>query len=144
MDRNLSSPKLTAKGDKPLIAITVGDVAGVGPELAIRCARLPRVTSRCHPILYGPRAVLSQIADVCGEDLRSVTVRDIGSIPPAGVQPGRFDASTGRASFEAVDQAVTDAAAARYTVLDATVTAPADGKLRRLVQLTAALRGRAG
>ncbi len=94
---------------KPHIAITVGDVAGVGPELAIHCARLPQVTARCQPILYGPSAVLERIAAICNTDLSSLALRDVGSLDAGDVQPGRFSAATGRASYAAFDQAITDA-----------------------------------
>jgi len=39
---------------KPRIAITVGDPAGIGPEIAAKAARDPRVLDVCDPILYGP------------------------------------------------------------------------------------------
>ncbi len=39
---------------KPRIAITVGDPAGIGPEIAARAAADPRVTAVCEPLLYGP------------------------------------------------------------------------------------------
>ena len=39
---------------KPRIAITVGDPAGIGPEIAARAAADPRVLAACEPVLYGP------------------------------------------------------------------------------------------
>ncbi len=41
---------------KPRIAITVGDPAGIGPEIAARAAADPRVRDVCEPIVYGPPA----------------------------------------------------------------------------------------
>jgi 4-hydroxythreonine-4-phosphate dehydrogenase len=90
----------------PRIAISVGDVAGVGPELAIRCANLPEVTQRCQPILYGPRDCLTRIANIVELPAPSF-IRDIGQVD--SVRPGEFSAATGKASFEAFDAAISDA-----------------------------------
>ena len=38
----------------PRIGITVGDPAGIGPEIAVKAAADPRVREACEPILYGP------------------------------------------------------------------------------------------
>jgi hypothetical protein len=39
---------------KPRIAITVGDPAGIGPEIAAKAAAEGRVLAVCEPVLYGP------------------------------------------------------------------------------------------
>jgi 4-hydroxythreonine-4-phosphate dehydrogenase len=39
---------------KPRIGITVGDPAGIGPEIARKAAADPRVRDACEPVLYGP------------------------------------------------------------------------------------------
>src|SRR3989442_10293032 len=39
---------------QPRIAITVGDPAGIGPEIAAKAAADPRVRAECDPIVYGP------------------------------------------------------------------------------------------
>ena len=41
---------------KPRVAITVGDPAGIGPEVAARAAADPRVLAACDPLSYGPPA----------------------------------------------------------------------------------------
>ena len=38
----------------PVIAITVGDPGGIGPEIARKAAASPRVTACCKPVVYGP------------------------------------------------------------------------------------------
>ena len=38
----------------PVVAITVGDPSGIGPEIAVKASRDPRVTAVCRPVLYGP------------------------------------------------------------------------------------------
>jgi len=40
--------------DRPLIALTVGDPAGIGPEVALAARRDPVVRSRMRLLLLGP------------------------------------------------------------------------------------------
>jgi len=44
----MSTPKR-----KPRIGITLGDVAGIGPEVAVKACVNPRVEEICTPILIG-------------------------------------------------------------------------------------------
>ena len=39
---------------KPIVAITAGDPAGIGPEIARKAADDPRVRAVCEPVIYGP------------------------------------------------------------------------------------------
>lgn len=104
------SPVSPLQRPLPKIAISVGDVAGVGPELAIACAGLPEILGRCVPILYGPQNVLVGVADQLGLTL-ATPVKDVGPIALDDFSPGKFSAATGRASFDAFDTAVADAIA---------------------------------
>ena len=72
---------------KPRIAITVGDPAGIGPEIALKAAADPAVTSVCEPLLYGPS-----------------TPDDIERFAP-----GQVTRQAGRAAFDAIVRAVNDA-----------------------------------
>jgi 4-hydroxythreonine-4-phosphate dehydrogenase len=99
---NIANPENSVR---PRIAITVGEVAGVGPELALRCASLPAVTGRCQPILVGPVAVLRTIADRLNLSLPRQII-DVGALDPQRVKPGHFDRETGLASFQAVVRAI--------------------------------------
>jgi 4-hydroxythreonine-4-phosphate dehydrogenase len=104
----------------PRIAITVGDASGVGTELAIRCAGMSAVTDRCIPILYGSKAVITKIADTVGL-VYDGQIRAVGAIDAASVKPSVFSAETGQASYDAVDQAITDAVDQRVAAI---VTGP--------------------
>jgi 4-hydroxythreonine-4-phosphate dehydrogenase len=92
---------------KPRIAITVGDPAGIGPEVAARASGDPRVLSTCEPVLYGPT----------GADTFS---------------PGRVSAEAGRAAYDVVVRAVE--AAMKHEV-DAIATAPVNKEAFRLAGL---------
>ncbi|HET9193169.1 MAG TPA: 4-hydroxythreonine-4-phosphate dehydrogenase PdxA [Vicinamibacterales bacterium] len=69
---------------KPRIAITIGDPAGIGPEIAAKAAADARVLSVCEPVIYGPRSV-------------------------QGFPPGVLSADAGRAAYDAIREAVRDA-----------------------------------
>jgi 4-hydroxythreonine-4-phosphate dehydrogenase len=69
---------------KPRIAITAGDPAGIGPEIARKAADDPRVRDVCEPVIYGPPAA-QQFA------------------------PGIVSADTGRAAYDVLCAAVRDA-----------------------------------
>jgi 4-hydroxythreonine-4-phosphate dehydrogenase len=84
---------------KPAIAITVGDPAGIGPEIAVKAAADPRVLDVCTPILYGPH--------------------DPAAL--AAFPAGQLSVDAGRAAYEAIAHAVEDARLGR---VDAIATAP--------------------
>ena len=81
---------------KPRIAITVGDPAGIGPEIASKAESDPRVQEVCEPVLYGPG-------------------------PDVAFQPGVLSAGAGLAAYEAICHAVRDAQAG---TVDGVATAP--------------------
>jgi 4-hydroxythreonine-4-phosphate dehydrogenase len=83
----------------PRVGITVGDPAGIGPEIARKAARDDRVRAVCEPILYGPHR---------DEEI-------------AAFERGMVSAKAGRAAYDAIVQAVEDAQAGR---LEAIATAP--------------------
>ncbi|PAY20087.1 4-hydroxythreonine-4-phosphate dehydrogenase PdxA [Rhodopirellula sp. SM50] len=127
---------VSAARDKPRLAITVGDAAGVGPELALACAAETSVRSRCLPILVGPAAILGKLAAMRGLELPPQTtieqlagagpsppsgLVDCGDVPPESFVPGKFSRETGRASFSAVDLAIAETLAGHF---DAIVTGP--------------------
>ena len=83
----------------PLVGITAGDPAGIGPEIARKAAADPRVAAACRTRIYGPS-----------------TPQELARFPP-----GRLSAEAGRAAYDAIVAAVDDARAWR---IDAIATAP--------------------
>jgi 4-hydroxythreonine-4-phosphate dehydrogenase len=80
----------------PRIAITAGDPAGIGPEIAQKAASDPRVTAVCEPVVFAP--------------------------PDSGAfRPGEPSAAAGRAAYEAIVRAVE---AARAGEVAGIATAP--------------------
>ena len=85
--------------ERPRIGVTVGDPAGIGPEIARKAAADASLSSACDLVLYGPSSDL----DV------------------ARYARGRVSAEAGRAAYDAVVAATADAQAGR---IDAIATAP--------------------
>lgn len=84
---------------RPRVGVTVGDPAGIGPEIARKAAADARVSSICDIVLYGPSS----------DD-------ELGRF-----QRGRVSADAGRAAYDAIVAATSDARAGR---IDAIATAP--------------------
>ena len=122
---------------KPRLAVTIGDPAGVGPELALRCASDLKILDLCVPVLLGNHSILRRIgkllqlpvaADVMSHDrwirshkaIDSPTIIDIDSTV-ADVTAGRVDARSGAASYAYVSAAIEMALAGH---VDGIVTGP--------------------
>lgn len=118
----------SGKKMKPRIGITVGEATGVGPELALQCAALPEVMQRCRPVLYGNETVVARIAATVGRDVPESVV-SVGSLAVDTIEPGKFTASTGLASYRAVSSAIDDALSKK---IDGIVTGPIQKEAWRL------------
>ena len=106
---------------RPTIAITMGDPAGVGPELCLRLLRDPRVLAACVPLVVGDLAHLNRIARHLGwTEPDAALVHDLKNVPP-DVEPGKVSAECGRAAYESVTFAIDEALAGR---VDAIATGP--------------------
>lgn len=68
----------------PLIAITMGDPCGCGPEIIVKALQFPDIFNVCSPFVIGDRAALERALVVCGSDL---TVRPITSLDDASATP---------------------------------------------------------
>jgi len=45
---------------KPVVAVTMGDPAGVGPEIILKALARPEIKKTCHPLILGDWAVLQR------------------------------------------------------------------------------------
>lgn len=78
------------------VGITVGDPAGIGPEIAHKAATDGRVTAACEPVIFAAN-------------------------PESAIRIGEVSAEAGRTAYETIVRAV---AAARAGEVDAIATAP--------------------
>ncbi|MDC8759487.1 4-hydroxythreonine-4-phosphate dehydrogenase PdxA [Janthinobacterium fluminis] len=122
---------------RPVIAVTVGEPAGIGPEIALRAAWALRQRVNC--VLLGDAAFLALTASLIDPAMQlaalSLQALRHGGLPHFGpgrlavvdvplaahVVPGVLDKENGRAVLATLDAAVEGVAAGRF---DAIVTAP--------------------
>jgi 4-hydroxythreonine-4-phosphate dehydrogenase len=97
----IPNPKMTL----PRIAITTGDPAGIGPEIAAKAAGDPRVRAACVPVVYGTETAFAL---------------------------GELSGAAGQAAYETIVRAVRDAEAGR---VQAIATAPINKKALALAGL---------
>ncbi len=100
---------------KPILAFTLGDPGGIGPEILVDCLKNPKVRKSCFPLAIGSREVLQR----SGWREGCCPVLDPGF--PAGRIRRCPNAEAGRSSFEAVRLA---ASLARRGLIHGLVTAP--------------------
>lgn len=76
---------MTSDGERPIIAITIGDPAGIGPEVTAGALAHGRLDEVARPLVLGDAGVLRQAARFMGVELELETVRSPGE---AGFRPG--------------------------------------------------------
>ncbi len=130
--------QLVVAGQLPPLAITMGDPAGIGPELCLRVVQEPSVLSHCLPVIVGDSEVLLRVARSCDLSVpeRIVTlgewnsrlvegntpmILDCQTIDAGLVRPGEIQASCGRAAFEYIQVAIEKTVAGKFAAL---VTGP--------------------
>lgn len=62
--------------DRPTIAITMGDAAGIGPELIVKLLSGEEAHRICQPLVVGDLAVMETIGRVLGSDLQFRCISD--------------------------------------------------------------------
>lgn len=80
-------PKRSRK-DLPVIAITMGDPCGVGPEIIVKAFDSPRFRSGCTPVVVGEKAPLERAINLLGSRHTLVSIHDgTGWIPDVIFRP---------------------------------------------------------
>jgi 4-hydroxythreonine-4-phosphate dehydrogenase len=104
----------------PTIAITMGDAAGIGPEIIMKSLAGPQVHAFCRPLVVGDAARLRQAGDIVGsrlpvDSLREPAQATFGAgrvacidlpLVPADLPFGRTSAVAGEAAFRFIERAV--------------------------------------
>ena len=103
-----------------IVGITMGDPAGIGPEIALRTVVDPRVQRACIPVIIGDVGTLERVRAVCRVRRRiravgspgeargkgAVEVLDLKNVDPAACPVGVVSAAAGRAAVEYVLKSV--------------------------------------
>jgi 4-hydroxythreonine-4-phosphate dehydrogenase len=116
----------------------MGDPAGVGPELCARLLVDEKVSEVCHPVVFGDKSTLLNVADrldlvrpepnhiieasqLAAHKIAGPTFAHVGKFDVTLMEPGRVNEETGAASFEFIESAI---AAALAGHVDAVATGP--------------------
>ena len=125
-----------APASRPIIGISMGDPAGIGPEIIVKALGRQRVHELCRPLVIGDAGVIRNAAKLLKspQRVRAVTklseaafdrgaidVFDLKNVDAKRLELGKVSAMAGNAAFEGVRQMI-ELAMARE--IDATVTAP--------------------
>lgn len=128
------------KDDKPIVGITMGDPASIGPEIAVKALLNPDIYEICNPILVGDagvfrdistrlqlNAVFNSVTSVAEAvfQLGTIDVYDLATVDLANLQFGEISAMAGEAAFASVKTVIDLALADK---IDATVTGPINKK----------------
>ena len=121
---------------KPIIAITAGDINGVGYEIILKSLINPHICEICRPIVYGNAKIARQHAKTLNEELHNIQWNIIES--PKQAKDGRLNMITcygddtpmnmgvstpeaGQAALKSLQRATADL---QQGLVDALVTAP--------------------
>lgn len=129
--------------DKPRVGITLGDLAGIGPEIVLKAVADAEVRSICSPVIIGPAFELLRQAHALSlsadfpsyiEERSSLTSFDQPLILDTdnlseNVQWGALSAASGRAAIAAIEGCVRLCLAGK---LDAMTTAPVNKESLKL------------
>lgn len=129
---------------RPIIGITLGDPAGVGPEIVLGALESEEVYQRCVPVVIGHAGLLRRCAEAVGKSIPVVTVSsptaakgEYGTIETVHVEtpgmqdiePGKLSAYAGQAANAFVKRACELGLAGE---IDAVATTPINKEALRL------------
>lgn len=127
------------KTAKPTIGITIGDIAGIGPEIVIKALSDKKSFENFHPVLIGDAAAIFKTAEILNLDFNATIVGKDDNLPQNAEHPticdlnnlnenfvfGVESGATGRASAENIEASVK---LWREGKIDAVATAPISKK----------------
>lgn len=120
---------------KPVIGITLGDAAGVGPEIIAKALAEQEVYDICRPVVIGDLGIMKRAVAIAGQDLTCRAIDDVltggqefGQIDvidlrnlPADLPFAQVDPRAGKAAYTYVETAVNLALAGKIAAI---ATAP--------------------
>jgi 4-hydroxythreonine-4-phosphate dehydrogenase len=106
---------------RPIIGITMGDAAGIGPEIVLKALSKHEIHKICRPVVIGDAKVLDRTQEVAGTSLEIRSIRhvdnslficgvvdvfDLSNIVSKKLKMGKPQAMAGRASYEYIIKAI--------------------------------------
>jgi len=121
---------------KPILAITMGDPAGIGPEIIVKALNVKETYEKCRPLVTGDAAVMQWAVNQMGTtqkinvihnvneakfEFGTIDVYDLECVDMTTFEPGKVAPQCGHAAFVSIIKAIELAMA---NEVDGTVTAP--------------------
>ncbi len=106
---------------RPILGVTMGDPAGVGPEIIARALAEPAVIASSRPVVIGSAAIMKEALGLVGSPLALHVVRgiadsrweaqtleclDLGNVEAATLPRGEVSAAAGRAAYDYIERAI--------------------------------------
>ena len=125
---------------KPILAITMGDPAGIGPEIAVKAFSVKEIYTKCSPLLVGNCEIIKQILKITKYDLKirsinqvseakfefgTIDIYELPVINPSEIKYGEISKVAGDIAFRSVVKAIE---LANSGEVDGTVTCPINKK----------------
>ncbi|MDD5679676.1 MAG: 4-hydroxythreonine-4-phosphate dehydrogenase PdxA [Candidatus Omnitrophica bacterium] len=118
----------TSLSSKPSLVLTMGDPAGIGPEIILKALAKPAVKNLANYIIVGDLKILNKTKSIlnkyripCLNDLSQINILDLKNVPMSGFCFGKEKAVYGRASIEYIKKAFE---LIEQGIADGMVTAP--------------------
>ncbi|WP_298471783.1 4-hydroxythreonine-4-phosphate dehydrogenase PdxA [uncultured Psychrobacillus sp.] len=106
---------------REIIAIPMGDAAGIGPEITVKSLAKEEIYSMCKPLVVGDAKIIRKAIEVTGVDLEInivtspsegsyeygvIDILDLNNIDLEQFKPGQVSAQNGQAAFEFIKKSV--------------------------------------
>ena len=106
---------------KPLVAIPIGDVAGVGPEITVKALALKEIFDAARCVVVGDKKIIENAVKITGTNLRVnvidepengdysegvVNVIDLNNIDMDKFEFGKVQGMCGKAAYEYIEKSV--------------------------------------
>ncbi len=116
------SPRMTPNTDtRPIVALTIGDPSGVGPEITVKSMADESLHEECRPLVIGDQGVVRQACKVSGlnADINviampdqgvytpgTIDVLDLGVFDVEGLEYGKISREAGAAALAYIDKSI--------------------------------------
>jgi 4-phospho-D-threonate 3-dehydrogenase / 4-phospho-D-erythronate 3-dehydrogenase len=121
---------------RPILGITMGDPASIGPEVAVKAFANKEIYDTCRPLVVGDARVIADAVHFCGLDLKvnaiksvsqaefvfgQIDVYDLENVNLSDLKKGEMSAMAGDVAFQTVVETIN---LAMKGEIDGTVTGP--------------------
>lgn len=120
---------------KPILGITMGDAAGVGPEIIVKALNNEKIYKIARPVVFGDKKIIQRAVKIVGTDIKcnaikdvlegkyeykTIDIMDLNNLPE-DLPFAKVDGRAGKAAYEYIEKAVN---CAMKNEIHAIVTAP--------------------